>query len=452
MLAFTIDASSYAPESWTHVIRGTKDTSIVSMTLDGEASLISHPTSITWQVPVVLAPGDNLFDIVGIDNVGNYTETVTIKVVLPAHIPSISSVFCDTDKHALVAGIRRLPGEKNIFLIRRSLDAGYYPSGTHLQGASDAIGRALGLTPTRDALTIHVNRNSYGNLLSPSASLEITASHILVDADEIVRTEPHHVDPHWPGFYLDYEPRNEVDVEVIASDGTKVDPSQFEVYAYDRHVRFISTDYNHRWVWVRYKYRHSMLRAGNLGSIEDWLESIQVAGETLFTVVVPDRTKNEAGLCQRALVTVGDSDNPIEIDWNPVQVYNLHDRRFRDSLLNIYGAAYGTLLSAWAKTIAKKSKFGWDGVILDVDMWDPLYKKRDNATLPHLSDPYRCYWVCSDPSDTNRYTRSQYVGYGGKCPNHPSENLRYHGVYANQWQSGVGGADDLLVTGLEAKR
>jgi len=452
VVAFAVDPSSYNPESWIHILRGSKDTSIVSMTLNGVSGLVTHPTATMWQVYVILSPGTNSFTLVGTDNVGNTTETVTVDVVLPAYVPQVHASFNDVDKHSLMAGIRRLPGEKNIFLIRRTKDAGTYPTGTHKTGAADAISRALGLTCIRNALAVYVNRDSTGSLLSQTATIEITPSHVLVDADEISTTEACQVDPQWPGFYLTHGPRNESDVEILTDTNTKIDRSQYAIDPYTRLVRFTSQDYDRSWVWVRYKYRTSFSRSGNVGSVRDFLNSISVYGQQLFTASAIDANKNESGLYQTAPNTVSSSTNPTYIHWGPVQIYDLHDKRFRDSLLNTYGAAYGTLLQAWAKTISKKSKFGWDGVILDVDMWDPLYKRRDNAVLPHLMDSHRGHWRCADPTDTTRYTYSQYRAYSGMCPNHPNRSLEYVGVQDNQWHSGVGGESDLMITGLEAKQ
>lgn len=450
--AITVDPSSFNPESWIHVLRGTKDTSIVSMTLDGVAGIITYPTGSSWQVSVILDPGLNSFDIVGIDNVSNRTETITVEVTLPELVPELHEVFDDVTKHALVLGINRLKGEKNVFLARRASDAAYYPAGTHLQGAVDGISRSLGLTSHRDALSMYVSRNIYGDLLSSTTRVEVAASHVLVDADEIFTSEAVQVDPAWPGFYLTYEPRSEMDVALFTEDDVEIDKNQYSVYSYDRKVVFNSEDYNGMWLWAQYNYRHSFARGGDLDSIKSFLDSILIDSQKLINTTVDDSTRNEAGLCQCPPTTLSDSDNPFTLNWCPVQVYNLHDERFRDSLLNSHGAAYDTLLEAWAKTIAKKSKFGWEGVILDVDMWDPMFRKRNNAVLPHLSDPYRGHWACADPSDQSRYNYSDYIAYTGRCPNHLDRTLEYVGVRNNQWHSGVGDENALLITGIDARR
>lgn len=450
-VAFTLNAACYNPESWIHTLHGTKDPSIVSMTLNGQAGRITHPTVTTWTAHVILSPGTNTFYLIGIDNVSNNTETMTVSVVLPEKIPELHEAFNDVAKLSLPLGIKRLKGEKNIFLVRRASDAAYHAAGTHIQGSVEGISRSLGLTMYRDELSVYVNRTTYGDILSSTARIEITGSHVLVDADEIFRIDPHKVDPAWPGFYLDYEPRSASDVHIYADDNTEVSRDEYEVYPYDKRVVFNSEDYNNTWFWVKYNYRYSLTRAGNLASIKNFLESIDITNQQLFTVTVVSEDKNEVGLCQCVPSVVGDSDNPLTVNWCPIQVYSLHDDRFRDSMLNTYGAAYNTLLEAWAKTIAKKSKFGWEGVILDVDMWDPLYKRRNNAVLPHLSDSYRGHWKCADPTDENRYNYSDYVAYSGMCPNHPTHTLEYIGVMDNQWQSGVADDSALLVTGIDAR-
>jgi len=241
-------------------------------------------------------------------------------------------------------------------------------------------------------------------------------------------------------------------VSLYTEDNVKINPDLYAVYPYDKKVVFTTEDYNGMWLWVQYKYRLSMTRAGDLGSIKSFLESISVSGQQLLTVTVDDATRNEAGLCQCPPTDLWDSDAPVTLNWCPVQVYSLSEPRFRDSLLNTYGAAYNTLLEAWAKTIAKKSKFGGEGVILDVDMWDPLFKRRNNAVLPHLSDPHRGHWVCADPTDQVRYNYSDYIAYTGRCPNHLDHTLSYVGIQTNQWHSGVGDENDLLITGIDSRR
>jgi len=257
------------------------------------------------------------------------------------------------------------------------------------------------------------------------------------------------VDPAYPGFYLTYEPRYESDVELYNRYGTKIAEDEYKVYVYDKKVVFQNENYNLEWVWARYNYRESIALSGTLGDLKTSLEAITVDSTQLLDVTVEDTTRGVHGLSHRtpALLTT-----TIEyLKWGYVQVYNLHDARFRDSLLNTYDAAYGTILQAWAEDIRKRSKFGWEGVILDVDMWDPLYKRRNNAGLPHLFDARAGYWACSNPTDAEHYTYSDYTAYDGYCPNHTDKPLTFIGVAADQWHSGIGHGDDLKVTKLVAR-
>ena len=447
MSDFTVNQQSLVGKTWVHTLRGTKSAAITAMTLNGDVNAISMPTTSTWQADVILSPGDNDFDIQGTDASNNATEVVSITVTLPSEEPEIFETMNDITKLAIYQGISRLPGEKNIYLLRRIQEAPYYPSGTDYTGLREAIARDLGLTTDRLAVTVAVETDSYLNPLSESMTLEITPSAALVGADELViDDEAHRVDPAFNGFYLDAEPRYEGDVELFTRDQTKIDESQYRVHTYERKVVFANDDFDRTWVRARYNYLESVPTSGTLTELATGLEAIQIGGLQAMSVSVQRGSRLAAWLSHRTgtvLTIVGET-----LNWAPVQVYNLHEQRWRDSLLNTHGAAYLTNLEAWAKAIAKRSKFGWQAVILDVDTWDPLYKTRDNAVLPHLFDSYRGHWSCADPTDTERYNWSTYVGYGGFCPNHPSEALTYVGVADEEWHSGIADGNDLKVTGI----
>jgi hypothetical protein len=417
------------------------------MTLNGDANAISLPTATTWQADVILSPGDNVFQIQGADVSSNPTEVVEITVTLDSHSPEIFELFNDIGKLGIHQGLSRLPGEKNIYFLRRVQEAPYYPSGADYTGLREAIARDLGLTTDRNAFTIAVRRDTYLNPISESLTLEITPSAALVDADELViDNEAHRVDPAFNGFYLDYEPRYESDVELFTRDRTKIDESDYRVHCYERKVVFETDDFDRTWVRARYNYRESVAMEGTLSQLATALEAIQIRGLQALTTTVQGGSRLAEWLSHRTrllLTAQGET-----LNWAPIQIYNLPEQRFRDSLLNSHGAAYLTRLEAWAKAIAKRSKFGWQAVILDVDTWDPLYKTRNNAVLPHLLDSYRGYWSCADPTDSERYNWSAYVGYGGFCPNHPSEPLTYIGVKDEEWHSGIGDGDDLKVTSI----
>lgn len=444
--AFTIETP--APNSWVHTLRGTRLPTVSTMTLNGVSSWISFPTSNSWQADVVLTPGDNVFTIQATDEASNKTESKEITITLKSYTPVVREVFNDTASHAMFQGLRRIPGEKNIYLHRRLSDAPYYPTGTDYDGMIEAISRDLGLTVHRQALSVTLNKDTYKNLLSSTATMEITASHILVDADEIfAEDETHIVDPAYPGFYLTYEPRHEEDIEIYTRDNTLVDPDEYEVVCYTRLVKFKNETYNRQWVRARYNYRVSVDKTGTLATIKSALEAITVNGSQLMTIEVDDATRTADGLNHRARLTISSTTEYIK--WSYVQIYNLHDERFRDSLLNSNGAAYSTVLEAWAKNIAKRSKFSWKALVLDVDNWDPLYWRRNNARLPHLIDPYRGYWKCDDPTDSTRYTSSDNAAYAGQCPIHPGKSLTYVGVKPEQWHSGIGNNNDMEVLLIE---
>jgi len=448
--SFTIDPGSLIADSWIHTLRGTKLGIIQHMTLNGDEDPIVFPTVASWQADVVLSPGTNTFYIQGTDVVDNETETLKVEVVLDEYETEIHEVYSDLSKHALQQGLTRLPGEKNIYLYRRVLDTPYYPSATNYEGLVEAISRDLGLTLYRNAFAIHVNRDTYLEPLSESATLEITAAEILVDADELqIANETHKTDPGFNGFYLNYEPRYESDVELFTRDYSKIGTDRYRVHLYDRKVVFEDDSYNMQWIRVRYNYRTSIPVTGNLAGLKTQLEAIQVGGQNLFTVTLLNDSLPVEGLSHRERLVLTTDDE--ELKWAQVQIYNLHDKRFRASLLNSFGGGYGTKLEAWAGTIAKRSKFGWGAVILDVDSWDPLYKRRDNAGIPHLWDAYRGHWECANPDDTGRYTYSDYTGHSGHCPEHPDKILRYVGVEAWEWHSGIGYGNDLLVTGIDTQ-
>jgi len=450
MSSFSVDSSSLKAGTWTHVLRGSKNATVRRIIIDDDADRAYYPTSTTWAIDVVLSPGDNTFSLQAEDAAGNKSEKIPVTVTLGSSVPVPDETMCDITKHALFQGLSRLPGEKNFYFQRRVTDAPYYPSNTTNDGLVEAISRDLGLDVARYALSVAIARDTYKEPVATRVTLEVTPTDIYVDADELViYDEQHQVDPATREFTLSYEPRMEEDVRVYTRDGNLVDKDEYRVFLADKKVRFETDEYDRDWVTVTYNYRYKVSKAGTLSDIKFALEAISVRNTQVLTVAVDDGTRSALGLCNRARLSI--TTDTIYIKWARIQIYALFDRGFRESLLNTYGGAYGTLLESWAEEITDTAKLSWKGAVLDVDLWDPLHKKRDMGALPHLYDSHRGYWKCSDPSDTTRYTRSDYVGYNGKCPNHPSETLEYVGVDDTEWQSGIGYGSDVLVTGIDTQ-
>lgn len=448
-LAFKVDPAALAVQSYVHVLYGTKDPSIVSMTVNDITGRITFPTASLWRLELVLTAGLNTYKLRGKDSVDNWTATTTVELELPSYTADAHSYFNVLDEHSLLVGLARNPGEKGWDFRNRLLSFAQARTGAHIEGLFLAYAHELGIKPTEEALSVKVKRDAYAQLPSETVYFEITPVAVLVDAEELIQDrEPHLVEPRDRSVMLDYAPLAADLVRIFDSEGNQVSDLHFSVDVANSKITFDSDDFNRNWVVARYPYRYSIdHRALTLTQLKTQLEAITVGGAQLLDVTVDTGTLTAYGLMRvyRQLLT----DEDLHIQHARVQVTGLDNKDWQESLLNSFGTAHGTKLETYARRSAEKSNIGWDNLILDEGIWDEDADNRALDYLPRLWDAVFGRWYCNYPGCTAVYNLLEYRLWNGYCPIHPESALVYRGVAEELIQSGVGAPDDLYAISEE---
>jgi hypothetical protein len=448
-ISFSVDPASLPVVSYAHILYGTKDPAITTMTVNGQSGRITFPTSATWRLELILSPGENVLRIQGQDAYANLTATLEVTLELKGFEVDDHSYFNVLDDHGIPIGLDRNRGEKNWEFRTRLISFASAQTGAHIEGLFLALAHELGIKPVDQALGVRVKRDAYNQLPSTTAYFEITPVYVFIDADELFQErEAHLVEPRSRSFELDYRPLAADKVELTDAEGKPIPIRNYEVDLREQKVTFDSTEYNGSWVVARYAYRYSIdYRTLTLAELQTQLEAITVGGAQLLEVEVEDGTLIAYGLMRWGRRLLDDS--YTYVPQARVQVTGLDDKDYQESLLNALGTAFDTKLEEFARRSTERSNLGWDNLILDEGLWDEDADTRAIDFLPRLFDAVFGRWYCTDPTDGNTYTLDDYRLYNGYCPNHPTSQLKYRGVDEELVHSGVGAPDDLTPTAEE---
>lgn len=421
---------------YTHVLTGTRDPSIVAMTVNGMSGRITFPTGSTWQLHLVLNPGVNTLKIRGCDSVPNWTSEVSIELSLPSFSEEAHTFFNTLDEHSMLVGINRNPGEKNWFFRNRMLAFAGSRTGASLEGLFYAAAYELGIKPVDQALSLRIARDSSGELIAQDVYVEIAPIYMWVDSPNLVKTgEAHLVEPRTRSIQLDETPAWLDEVKIFDQNGNRVQDKRFTVDSFEKTVTFTDDELNGTWVSASYPYRSGIAYQGmDLSELATAIAAVQVGGQALIDVVVSSGSLTAAGLRKfgRTLLTRG----WFYIPHAGVQVVPLDDRHYQQSLLNRYGAAYDTKLERYARRARERSTIGWDNLVLDEGLWDVGVDDRALDFLPRLWDPVFGRWFCQNPTCERYFDLWEYWEYNGRCPIHGVE-LKYMGLPREEIKSGI---------------
>lgn len=448
-LAFTIDPASLVVSNYAHVIQGTRDPSIISMTVDDVAGRITFPTGNTWRFEVILSPGTNRFRIRGADSAPTWTAYQVVEVELPSFETEEHDFFNVFDEHGLIEGLRRNPGEKNWEYRTRLLTFARARTGAHIEGLFYAAALELGIKPASRALGAKVRRDSNGNLIDEQSYWQITPVYTYVDAFGLFKTrEAHLVEPRHRQITLDETPKWSEQVKIYNAQDDLVDMKRYDVDVFERTVTFKDDELNGTWVTAHYPYRHRIDHRGlTLGELKTQLEALTIGGQQLLDVVVSDSSLPTLGLMRQGRDLL--SREYQYISHAMVQVTPLDDREWQESLYNVFGGAYNTKLERYAHKAAERSTLGWDNLILDEGYWDVDVENDTLDFLPRLWDPVFGRWRCTQPDSGEYYTLVDFKKYNGYCPNHPGLPMIFVGVELPDIDSGICEADSLYGTAVE---
>lgn len=380
--------------SYTHVLTGTRDITVTTVYVDGSSVGVIYPTPTTWQIDVQLSVGENTFSVYGDYATGATTPTIDIVVTLFSLALSSDIYYNQFDEFAALAGLERLPGEKNIYLRSRIVDASTNKANATYEGLINGWNRELSLKVIRDAITFAVNKDTYGEYLAQDVYLTLTPENLIIEYANLETTENLQVDPGTLKVALIERPVAPSQYMIIETyDGNFIPQTMYEVDALDGSIYF-NYAYAGEWITVYYRYVELInIRTITLQQLKTAVEAVvDSLARPIFSVTLNAVTTLPAS----GLVQFGKSSpttvNNLVTDFSHIRIVELHDQEFKNSYLSD-GHLYGTQVYKWAKYIRQKANYTWKNIQLDVDIWDPTGGNFALDFLPHLFDTRTEYWT-----------------------------------------------------------
>ena len=427
-------------------LTGKQSPRITSITAVGLEGTIALETNTTWVAYVRLTPGKNTLYVYGTDVSSNNTAKVEINITLTTLTQEVHQVFNNVSEHGIVRALPQIKGEKNYYYKNRLKEVFRNPSNTTLPGVHYGINRELSLKYF-PAFRIRSKRQTDGTYGATNCTVTIDNCVMKIEGAQFyAKDELVYVEPASDTCDLTYYPRFTSAFRLRTLDGDLIPYTKYTVDKHEKEIKLTTTEYRGEKLRVSYYYTYvTYLYEKTLEDLMIELEAIVVDGRYLFECAVRDPQWPAAGLFQTPY--------PLRIQsayrqfwWSRLRVRELHNEWFRDYILNDYDAAWGTKLEGWAKEIESKTSILWKDTQLDEHYWNVIPEHvRSFGTLPHLFDCFRGHWNCSNPTHNPRYTMKDYLRYSGTCPIH-SVPLTYKGVKRDEFQSGTGTRDDLLVS------
>ena len=421
------------------ILTGQRDTSIVSIFVDGSSYGTRFPTNTTWERDVEIRPGNTSISVYATDSIGNTTDTVQIPI--PAEVPKsfVSSVFNSLDEKGLILNIPRLKGEKNLNYRNRLQHAETELGGTNYRFLLQALRRDLSLAITEDSLEVIVKETN-GRPVATNVFLTIESTRLTVEADQLRKdNETVLLDPGNKEFTLTKELRSSLDLFLTTRGGVRISPTDIEVLDDNQTIRVYKSPGQ---LLATYKYIESLSWSthSTITAIRNQLNTMVTdSGITFMTATMK---ASASSLLSKNLVRQGrvkiDQEETTKFDVMDFRIVEAWDKRFQDSLLDEYGLYFGTKLEWIANSISGKSNTFFRDTTLDRDRVINRDIPRSFSVLPTLTDSRIGYYKCLKSSDTKRYTTWDFKAYNGYCPNHSTHTLTLEGHTGFEMRGGVG--------------
>lgn len=440
MKAFTVDAIALPIRSPFVTLSGTKDPTVDTVSVNSDSASTRFPTETTWEADLHLGAGDNRIEIQATDLAENQTEVVTLTLTLPKVEPETSAVFNPLDDKALEIMLERLPGEKNLHLKNRILDAEKNPGNATYEGLVRALSRELSLDLTEDAFTITPIEDTTARVLrATEAFLTIEPTRLLIEARELRKEkEKLRIDPGTGEGTLTEIPRSKEDLKLQGLDGKPLEQDQFELVD-EKKVRLLSGS---ELLLASYHYLKeiTITSSTTLSSLETSVEAVTgISGQALFTATVKsgEGAKRADRIVRVVRSRIGR--DGLKLDLAQFKLSELANQAFRKSLLNSYGTHLETKLAAYAGISRSRGRVFLRDTVLDVDeVLEDEAPRQEHLALPHLFDPVLRWFRCSDPADTTRYGERHRARGADLCPVHSTRALLAEGHGKEDFRSGPG--------------
>lgn len=442
-LTFTVDPLPCPLRSPFLVLRGERHPTVAVIEVNGDSDGTVYPTPTSWEHHLHLVPGPNTIAIQGEDAAGNRSEVLLVEAELRATRPVIDFYFNPLDDLGAEVMVERLPGEKNVYLRNRILDAEEHLGNATYAGLVRALSRELSLDTTEDVLTLTPIEDESSRLLrANSVFITIEPTRVLVEATELRRSrERLRIDPGSGEGTLAEVPTSKDELVLESRSGRRLEPWEYDLGSGPDGERRVWVKGEDRELFASYPYlaRIDLSSGMTVASLASALESLTgISGQSLLSAEVAAGYEGALAARLVRVVREGVSRDGLSLLLARLQVTPLADPYYQASLLNGYGTYFGTRLEAYAERTREKGRAFFQDTILDRDRLIDFDPDQRLGVLPHLFDPVLRHHRCSDPTDERRYTDRDVKRGGGVCPRHPGRSLSLFGLRGSEIRSGPG--------------
>jgi len=448
---FTVDELVQDDLSTLKVITGTKSKTMTILVdnLENNPGL-SYPTSTTWRLEINVGSLSRTIIVRGKDLGGSLTYFKKITLGNKLYDQNITSLWNVFDEHGLVADLERLPQESNYDYSNRIKDSYRNRGSSTFAGIVNGATRELNLSKVPDGLIVSLVKNSFGNPITNSISIEVTSYSLRVFSSLFVTEERLIVDPIFGTAELKYLP---VGVpEYCEIDGYGIVPKiKIDLVDDDNKSKYLlkidAKEALGKFIKIKYQYGIELLFKNNkdLYSIINSLNNITTDyGQRLLDVKIsPKLSGNEdsMGLYISEIAVIPDVLSTIA--WSPIILKKVSDRGYRDYFIqDDTSTLKNTKYYSFVEEVKKGTKIFWGSVEADRARWDAADSK-DLAmdSIPTLFDPplTRILSVFKDKPtvvDPIEAWGRSYIGLNG-------EYLSNAGLSETFFHPGVGHTNDL---------
>lgn len=432
---FTIDSINSPITNSFLTLKGKKDSSTALVSINGDYSATEYPDPSSWEYAIHLSIGANTITIQGTDTASNRSSTNTLYIQLSSNTIKPFLFYNYLDDKAAESSVTRLPGEKNLGLRNRVLDAGLKPGGTNYIGLINGVSRELSLKIIDSVFTITptlFNNQLVRNL--NNAFIIIEPTRILIEGDElVVHGEKVRINPGNRQATLAQLPVSKQAIKLTTLQGKVVNQDDYSIV--DQTLTVLP---DNDLLLAEYKYYLVVSTINKtLATLATDITALQTpAGATPFTCSITSGYSTSSAAFLIRLFRTAISNSGLILDLSKLQITNLNDSKYATSLLNTTGTYLDTKLEAFAEKTRVRSHIFLRDTIMDLDSLTIFSDDQDLSALPNIFDPLVGYYKCSNPNDSNRYTYFDYVRGSGICPNHSTCSLSRAGVLPTQLQSG----------------
>jgi hypothetical protein len=434
--------------SGTHRIKGLRP---LGSTIEFEEGLviINYPSPTTWEADIVIEPDVTEYNYRFISISDVQSPWITVTVTVKSSSPQETQASNTLDFWGMRLDTERLSGEGNVAYRNRLLDVFVHRGGPHHTGLLNAIGRDLSLSYEDQALIIQAKTSPISGLRFNRIIFGISSQKIRVfHPDLVIHGELALVDP----VTREVSPTRTVAtfLNVSLEDGTVLD------YDYDEELNkvYIHGNYASQVVRLSYVYMHVVSRLNKtLSQLSTELEALVTpAGDQIIDVTVhSDYATATAEKLQNLPETVieefhldasGTEVEGIPVRWIDCKLEVVWDPELQNNLRAWTGSLVNTKIDSAFQALVETAKQTWGTAVADDSVWGSTkFPLHGGQHFDSIFDAPLGYW--ENPITGERFNKWQAdMGVDPKT----LDTLTYKGILQSEFQSGVGGKNDLRVS------